>query len=170
MKTIPLSLASRKYRGLVAVVDDEDYPALKDHRWTALWYPNAQTFYATRSARGPGGRTTAVRMHRDILRPGRRKIDHVNGNGLDNRRENLRCATSEQNRRNSAKRADASSRYKGVHWHKRDAKWEAQIMLNRRSVFLGNFSDEAAAARAYDRAAVKMFGEFARTNFRETNP
>jgi hypothetical protein len=93
------------------------------------------------------------------------QIDHVNGNGLDNRRENLRrCSTSEQ-ARNRPKQLNARSRFKGVWWSKTAEKWQSSIMLSGKSVHLGIFDEEVSAAVAYDRAAREHFGEFARTNF-----
>lgn len=94
--------------------------------------------------------------------------DHKNRNKLDNRRSNLRICTSSQNHQNSrarAKRAKIHSRFKGVCWDKENNKWRVGLRLNYKAVDVGRFTDEIEAAKAYDEAARKAFGEFALTNF-----
>lgn len=90
------------------------------------------------------------------------QIDHINGKRCDNRIENLRKATYQQNRRNSITNRDNKSGFKGVIWHKRDKKWMASIGTNKKSIFLGYFSTAEEAHNAYCVAAKKFFGEFAR--------
>ena len=167
MRTIPLGLRARKYRGLVALVDDEDYEALAQFRWCVTWELGAQTRYALRKVRLPDGRQITVRMHRQLLNPEVGvEVDHANHDSLDNRRANLRLATSAENHFNQSKQRRAtSSVFKGVCWHKARGKWLAQIRFNGDHIHLGLFVDEAEAARAYDSAVVRLFGEFARTNF-----
>lgn len=92
------------------------------------------------------------------------QIDHINGVRSDNRFSNLREATNAENSRNGRSRP-GTSKYKGVSWFKRDSKWVAHIMKDAKSYNLGYFDDEEDAARAYDAAAVRMFGDFARLNF-----
>lgn len=106
-------------------------------------------------------------MHRLILKvPPGKIVDHWNGNGLDNRRANLRPATPTQNMRNSQKRrVKASSRFKGIYWNKANRKWMVRIGENWRQRYLGLFVDEMEAALAYDRAARELFAEFAALNF-----
>lgn len=89
-------------------------------------------------------------------------VDHINGNGLDNRRVNLRLATSLQNQGNSRKRRNASSYYKGVSWYKPLKKWRAQIKVDKHVIHLGYFVSEEEAAIVYQEAAIAHFGEFAR--------
>lgn len=96
-------------------------------------------------------------------------IDHKNGNGLDNRRSNLRFCTNAQNQHNQRKWGSRSgkplsSRYKGVSWHRR-GHWRAKIQAQGKRRYLGQFQSEEAAARAYDRAARELHGEFAVLNF-----
>lgn len=91
-------------------------------------------------------------------------IDHINGNTLDNRRSNLRRATRGQNNSNSIK-CRGTSRFKGVYWYKRHAKWHAQIKCDSRRFHLGYFSIEEDAARAYDETARRLYGEFACLNY-----
>ena len=109
-----------------------------------------------------------VRMHRAILDVPKGKIvDHINHNGLDNRRANLRVATRRQNAWNKRKRrSKCSSQYKGVMWLKKAGKWQARISCKGRSIVIGYFDDEKAAARAYDARAAELFGEYAAPNFR----
>jgi hypothetical protein len=107
-------------------------------------------------------------MHREILgvTDPQVKVDHRNGDGLDNRRANLRKCVNGENIANGAKRRDGhSSKYKGVCWHRRDGKFQASIRVHGRTIYLGMFTDEVQAAQAYDVAARAFFGEFAKCNF-----
>lgn len=92
-------------------------------------------------------------------------VDHINGNGLDNRRANLRLASHAQNHANSQKRKGKSSPYKGVSWSRSGAKWMATIRSAGKTTYLGVFTNPIEAAKAYDRAASEIYGEFARVNF-----
>jgi len=140
-----------------ALVDDADYDALAAVKWCANTQP-----HTTYAVRGSEGRT--VQMHRLITAaPKGVQVDHINGDGLDNRRDNLRLCTHAENQRNQRVQAH-SSKYKGVSWDTRDGKWRSQITIDGRKKNLGYFTDEIAAGRAYDEAAVKAFGEFAREN------
>lgn len=107
-----------------------------------------------------------VYMHREILGLTNSKVevDHRNGNGVDNRRTNIRQAAHSQNSQNKVKTVECSSRFKGVHWHKRHQKWMAKIKINGRIQHLGYHKTEQEAAAAYDLAAKQEFGEFALTN------
>lgn len=156
MKTIQLT------RGLSAVVDDVHFEWLRGFRWHAdsggsgVWYARAYV---------NGGCNSAVRMHRLILGAPRGIIvDHINGDGLDNRRVNLRIVSHKDN--TTAKRkSPGTSRYKGVSWVKCDAKWRAQIAVAGKNRTLGRFDDEGDAARFYDAAARRLHGRFATLNF-----
>jgi len=109
-------------------------------------------------------------MHRQIINvPVFLLVDHINGNGLDNRKANLRPATHSQNVRNRPKARYASprSKYKGVTWHKRKRKWNTRIRVKGRTIPLGYFDNELHAAKAYDHAARKYHGDFASLNFSE---
>jgi hypothetical protein len=157
---IPLS------RGMVALVDEADYACLSRWKWHALKVqkPHGRPkFYAARSDYAAG---TMVLMHREIMQaPADYKVDHRNPeNTLDNRRENLRCATNMQNSWNSRKHPDAkTSRFKGV-WRTPSGKWAAQICANGVKRRLGLFREEVDAATAYNFAAEEAFGEFALGN------
>ncbi len=154
---IPLS------RGLTAIVDPADHAQVLDAGpWFACNY-GGRTFYAQRNTRGADGRHTSQRMHTFLT--GWPEVDHRNGDGLDNRRENLRAATRTQNMANTRLRSNNTSGFKGVSFDNRTARWIAAIRLDGHSYFLGRFDVPEEAARAYDAAALRLFGEFARINF-----
>lgn len=149
--------------GHVALVDAADLERVAAHTWYALVTP--RTVYAVRTP--ANGRR--IRMHRELLdAPDGVDVDHKNGDGLDNRSENLRLTTRAGNARNAAKRRsttrELTSRFKGVFWDKSRRRWVATIRHDGRTVRLGRFLDEESAARAYDAAALRHFGRFARTN------
>jgi len=105
-------------------------------------------------------------MHRMIMQPPEGMVvDHINGNGLDNRRCNLRICTQEQNARNNAPKGNGASRFKGV--FPCGKKWGAKVTHRKKTHRLGVFADEVEAAKARDRLALKLHGEFARLNFPE---
>lgn len=151
-------------QGFVAIVDDDDAGLVERYRWKVL--KAAGHFYACRSTR-----KATILMHRAILgAPPELWVDHRNGNGLDNRRSNLRLATARQNTVNRRKTSGFSS-FKGVYWNKERSLWQAQIGDGATSegrqkvIYLGRFESEEAAARAYDAKALEMHGEFANLNF-----
>jgi len=149
----------------VAIVDAADFEWLSQWCWHAIWSPCTNTFYAARNEEKQKYRTM-LQMHRVILDCRRgEQCDHINHDTLDNRRSNLRKAIGNQNNRNSRKRKDNTSGYKGVCWHKWTRKWSAQITINRKHIHLGYFDKSKNAAHAYDEAAKKYFGEFALLNF-----
>ncbi len=104
-------------------------------------------------------------MHRMIMgEPKGMFVDHIDGNSQNNRRSNLRICTPAQNLQNQRPKG-GTSRYKGVYFHKKDNKWMAKIGFNGKNTYLGLFEDEILAARAYDKKAKELFGEFAYLNF-----
>lgn len=160
--TIEIPLNSKKYPGLVALVDDEDYPLVSGYGWSPA--KSKKTFYARTYRVNAQGNKSSVDMHRLIL-PDVPQIDHANLNGLDNQRANLRPARGGQNNANRAKQDGCTSQYKGVSWVSSRSRWLVQVAKDGTSHHVGLFDDEIAAAIAYDRAAVELFGEFARLNF-----
>ncbi len=109
-------------------------------------------------------------MHQELVKvPDGMVVDHINHDGMDNRRANLRPATYSQNLYHRKNRSGAKySKYKGVSWKKHNRKWEARIGFEKKEIHLGYFRSEIDAARAYDRAAKKYHGEFASLNFPES--
>jgi hypothetical protein len=147
-------------RAMFAIVDAEDFKTLSRFRWCVLAARDGTRFYAVRRHRN-----RFIFMHRVIANaPDGIDVDHINGNRLDNRRCNLRLCTRSENLRNRGSR-HGSSQFKGVYRNKRDQIWQAYITVNKKRLHLGCFGDEFAAAAAYDAAARKHFGDFARLNF-----
>lgn len=154
-------------QGHRVLIDDVDYTSLSRFRWRAQ--KDWSTWYAVRSE-CVGGMKKAMLMHRVILGLGYgdpQLTDHVDGNGLNNTRANLRIATHAENSHNYKRPRTNRSGFKGVSWSKAHRKWRAQIKVNGKDIHLGYFRSPVEAARAYDVAALKYHGEFARTNERE---
>jgi hypothetical protein len=152
-------------QGKYAIVDPEDFERLNKHKWHATRGNN--TFYAARTIR-VGKKRISLKMHREVIHPPDHLfVDHINRNGLDNRKANLRSATHLQNSWNARmSRRSAYSKYKGVTFRRGPRKWIAMISVAGERIFLGSFKDEIQAAKAYDKAAKKYHGEFAVLNFR----
>lgn len=168
MKTIPLT------QGYVALVDDSDYDAVSQYRWQAQIQKSRspsglKRVYATREYVSSDGKRCTQRMHRLILGLTDPKIDvdHRDGDGLNNRRSNLRIATRRQNGSNQRKRPN-KNKYKGVCFDKSRSRWLAGIKVNYRRINLGRFATELDAAMAYDTAARQLHGDFACLNFPDT--
>ncbi len=154
-------------QGKFTIVEPPDYYRFGSFRWYLRG--NGTQFYAlTNCIVGPM-RTTVLALHRIIMNaPAGLLVDHQNGNGLDNRRANLRLATHSQNLCNSRiNKSNCSSQFRGVSLFRRRGVWSARIKIRGKSIFLGYFDNEIDAAKAYDRAAIKYHGEFARLNFSE---
>ena len=153
-------------KGKVAIIDDQDGPLVTRYKWYAIW--NKGTWYARTSLPRVNGIQKHISMHRLILKatPGQ-QVDHRDGEGLNNRRSNLRTATQSQNNFNRRRlRHSKTSRFKGVCFNPRSRlnKWYAQIKKHGRVIYLGVFTHEQDAAQAYDRAAATLFGDFVAPN------
>jgi hypothetical protein len=158
-----VALSGKYGAGRFALVNAADYPLVAPYRWRVqeIRQPGVQPLaYAVTSVRRPDGRESTLHMHKLIT--GWKLTDHVNHDGLDNRRWNLRPATVSQNLGNQRKTVGpTSSQYKGVSRGRAERKWQARICGSP----LGYFASEADAARAYDAAAFARWGDFAWLNF-----
>jgi len=158
-RVIPLTL------GQFALIDAEDYDRVSAYSWRAMRDETTGGWRAHTTVYDGDGKRHDLQMSQFIMnaQPGE-QVDHRLHDTLDNRKTNLRRCTQAQNNFNQRPRRGTSA-YKGVSWEKRRCKWRAQIEYNYRNRFIGNFSDEVDAARAYDAAAREYFGEFAYLNF-----
>jgi hypothetical protein len=149
-------------QGFVTLVDDADFRALAYFKWYAL--RGAKGVYAARR-NVPGELPTIILMHRYLLNaPEGVEVDHIDNDSLNNVRANLRLATKSQNGA-STRRFDETGQVKksrGIGFYR--GKWTASIKVNGKSIYLGRYETEAGAKAAYDAAALKHFGEFARLN------
>jgi len=148
-------------QGKSVLIDAVDLPLTAGHRWYAEKHnsPRSCRWYAATKVD-----SRVLRMHRLLLRMAQ-EVDHINGDGLDNRRLNIRPCTRSENMQNLSQRRGGSSRYKGVYWQRKMDGWCTKITVKGRNRHLGSFTSELDAAHAYDSAARQTFGQFARCNF-----
>ena len=162
-------------QGKEALVDDEDYEMLMEHKWHSA--KAGKNYYAVRSLpTQPDGTRKRLKMHRAIISATvGMEVDHINGNTLDNRKENLRECTHQQNQANRRLGKHNTSGYKGIYYKKKNRDmineharpWEARISFNTKKIYLGSYKTKEEAARAYDKKAIELFGQFAQLNFPE---
>lgn len=153
MKLIPLT------QGKYAQVDDEDY------EWLNQWKWHFSDGYAVRNAINSFGKRRLVFMHRKINKtPSEFQTDHIDHDKLNNCKSNLRSCTSSENHRNTQKWLHSKMKFKGINLQ-RGKYWAAHIKINGKGVHIGSFKTPEDAARAYDEAAKKYFGEFAYINY-----
>jgi len=151
MKEIQLS------RGMVTLVDDEDYEFLNQWKWSV--YQRRNIFYAYRNIYIKN-KITCVIMHRLITdAPKGKEVDHIDHDGLNNQKSNLRICTHSQNLKNRS--SSGKSKYLGV--YRQYGKYIMACIAHKR---IGSFKTEVAAARAYDEVAKELYGEFANLNFK----
>lgn len=165
MKTLRIT-----QRGVLHEVklDDASYERVAKYSWRAYGSETGRPYFKRTDWTGGADRGRVdIYLHHFVIGavPKGAQVDHINGDTLDNRLCNLRIATSTQNNANSTRRKDNTSGFKGVYFHKQRKKWCARVHVNHKTISLGMFLDVQDAARAYDVAAKKHFGEFARTNF-----
>lgn len=155
-KEIPLT------NGLVAIVDEADYPSLSKFKWVAI--RRGDRWYACRTE-GIWPHKKLIRMHREIMQaPAEMEVDHIDWNGLNNTRANLRIVNSSTNHQNRRKMNGCTSKYLGVTRKKKDRGWTASIYVKGKYRYLGYFMSEEDAAAAYDTAARLFYGQDARVN------
>jgi hypothetical protein len=146
-------------QGKFAIVDAADYEWLSKHKWLAMISDN--TIYAFRKVNGK-----VILMHRAIMKPRKGQVvDHINHNGADNRRSNMRNCSRRENACNGRARRNSSSQYRGVSRH--GDKWSATVGYRWAHIHVGLFVEEIEAARAHDRMAIMLHGRFAFLNFPE---
>jgi hypothetical protein len=160
MKTIPLT------QGKVAIVDDEDYDELNQYKWYAnnehgCWYAKRNIYNSETQ------KQTVIRMHCQIMGFPDKDIDHINRNGLDNRRCNLRLCSDSQNLANAKIQRNNTSGFRGVTYHIGHKKWVAAIVYLQKKISLGDFDTPEEASKTRDEKALELFGEFANLNFQK---
>lgn len=142
-----------------SIVDDEDYETLSKHNWYFC------TRYVVRNVFMDANKSKKIMMHREVMKtPDGMFTDHINGNSLDNRKQNLRICSLSQNQQNKKKSPINTSGYKGVTWNKKAKKWQAQIGLDYKLIYIGLFSSKIDAAKAYDVKSEELHGKFSLNN------
>ncbi len=151
-------------RGREALIDDQDYEELSKFKWH--YVPRGKGGYAARGGIRINGKQMTYLMHRQIMdTPKGMETDHINGNKSDNRRQNLRICTGHENiMAYRSKCKNSTSKYRGVSWYKSRRKWYSAIKFNNKGIFIGYFRIERDAAKAYNKKAQELFGEFAQMN------
>jgi len=162
-----LKIESVRHGNHIILIDDEDYDKIKGYTWSiALRGRLSKTFYISGYKHKSGRNAYRPFLHRLIMDcPDGFCVDHINGNALDNRKQNLRICTQQQNSFNSNKQnIKTSSVYKGVTFDKARNKYQAQIKINYKHKIIGRYETEDQAAIAYNIAALENFGEYAKLN------
>ena len=165
MKQIPLT------QGKFALVDDEDYDYLMQWKWNTEKARKGRRYYAKRAEYDKETQTQkTIRLHRVIMNviDPNIHIDHKDHDGLNCQKNNMRIATNEQNTRNRRANKNSTSKYKGVSrsvWPSGTHKWKAKITINGKQINIGFFDEEIEAAKAYDKMAIELHGDFANPNF-----
>lgn len=161
MKEILLSKKGKNSGKYIALVDDEDFERVNAFNWSLLKSNNK--LYAVRQKQ-VDKKIEAITMHSFIMN--RKIVDHVDFNGLNNQKHNLRLCTLSENMMNRRPFVGSSSKYKGVYTNTKGDKYYAQITKSHKQMHLGTFTSEIEAAMEYDKMAKELFGEFAFLNFK----
>lgn len=167
MKKIPLNTVRRTSKRIApnfTQVDDEDYEFLMQWKWYAKYNRSGKTFYAIRGVKNDKGNMSHVYMHKVIMKCKEGEFaDHIDKCGWNNQKSNLRLCSRSEN--NTHRKTWGTSKYNGVSWDSETGKWKAQIQKDKKTVRLGRHLNEIDAAKAYDRKAKELHGEFATLNF-----
>lgn len=159
-----LLIHSPKHGTHTVLYDDEDHELISKYHW----YPHkgSKHLYVQSSVYKNGKRIATIKMHRLVMGFPKKQIDHRNRNSLDNRKSNLRFADNSQNQMNRGPDKNNTTGYKGVSFKKREGKFVARITVKslKKRIFLGHFLTARRAAKAYNKAALEYFGEFAYLN------
>jgi len=160
-----IDISTPKHPNKFALVDNEDYESALQYKWYVVKNGNYFYAYANRKL-GKDKKHHTLHMHRVImgLRDDKIQIDHINRNGLDNRKSNLRLCNMSQNMMNSRPMKNRLSKYKGVSWHSLTKKWRVRVCLHGNLIEVGLYSNEEKAAAAYNKEAKRLFGDFAYLN------
>lgn len=160
MKLIPLGKS-----GLFVKVDNEDYDYLNQFSWYIV---NSHKFKYPIRKKQIDLKRKIISMHREIMKANCSKIivDHIDHDLLNCQKSNLRICTKQQNRMNCTASKNGTSKYLGVYFHKQSGKWRSEIRINLKATYLGSHNSQESAARAYDKKAKELFGEFANLNFK----
>lgn len=157
-----LTLKSPKYGVKEVLIDDEDYDKIKGYIWHI--YKRPYTFYCGTFYKIDGKQKT-IDLHRFLTNcPKGFDVDHINRDGLDNRRSNLRICTRSQNIQNQKIHKDNRYGARGLYWDKSRKKWQVRICINYKTIHIGRFENKEDAINAYNEAAKKYHGEFARVS------
>lgn len=148
-------------QGKVAIVDDEDFEELNKYKWT-LMKSGAEVCYAYRKEYPTN---KSILMHKTLVNFN--MVDHIDGNGLNNQKSNLRECNKSTNDANRKKQRNNTSGYKGVYYENPTGRWYSKIGYKMKQIRIGSFESKEEAARAYDKKAKELFGEFAKLNFEE---
>lgn len=155
-----IALGGEKGLGKYMLIDDEDYHLVSSFSWHLR--PDG---YASARVHGSYPKGKSILAHKLIMpESSDHQVDHINGNGIDNQKSNLRLVTHQQNQWNQ-KKTSGSSKYKGICWDNERQKWLTQIGFNNKNIYIGRFETEHHAAMAYDISAKELFGEFSSLNF-----
>ncbi len=165
MKLIPLTKRGVNKGKYFAMVSIFDYDYLRKWNWhrSACGYAERKASVVERA----NGSPSHIKTHRQLLGLTDPNIfgDHKDGDGLNNRRKNIRISDHSQNCSNKKSEKNSSSKYLGVSWHKQRQKWHVNLTHNKKYVYVGLFTCEIEAAKAYDKKAIELHGEFTRPNF-----
>jgi hypothetical protein len=150
------TIDSPKYGKFEVLIDNEDWKEVKKHKWS-INNPSKRAKYVRSSKH--------ILLHRYIMNASKDKeVDHINGNPLDNRKQNLRICNKNENSKNRKVNINSSSGYRGVYWDMESNKWAVAISFNKKRIKIGRFKRKTDAALIYNEVALKYHGEFARLN------